>query len=277
MSLSAALLSGVLCAGPSPSIEVIEAGQPSRTLSLATLKRAEFTSADVQYRSTQVFRGVTLDALIDAAKPGFASDLVVLRFKNGMAVPFPFRKLALVRQLGAFVAFEVKVPESGAWSSGFPSVRKLGAEQRDGRPIVFEGNKVVVANGWHPSLPEGASPDASPWLYVDSLTSLEFVKSDVWNAQFTAKSDDALVKQGERLFHARCVFCHGVKKAGATWGWDLVVPVPMFEHRGPKSLWLHVKSRPADAPELGLMMPAFRDVTEPEGAALWKWMEAIAR
>lgn len=274
MSIVALVLSGVLSSG-APSLEVIEFDQPGRTLVLDKLPLVERTSNDVQYRGTRVFRGLTLDKLIDAAKPGFGSDLVVLRFKNGMVVPFPFRKLALVKQLDAFVALELKVDR--AWTSSSPSIGKAGAEERDRRPIVFGANKLVVANGWHPSLPEGASPDASPWLYVDSLSSMEFTTSDVWNAQFLAKSDDPQVKQGEKLFFGRCVFCHGVKKAGATWGWDFVVPVPLFQHRGPKSLWLHVKSRQADAPETGLMMPAFRDVTEADAAALWKWMEAIAR
>lgn len=266
----------VLCAGPAPgpSVEVWETGQAPTQLALRQLKVIEVTGEDAQYGGARTYRGVKLEALIAAAKPGWHLDVALLHFRNGMVVPVPFRQEALMRKLDVLVALEHKA--DGKWSAAFPQIPKPGAESRDRRPIVFEGNKVAAKTLFHPALPVDANDDASPWRYVDSLAGVEFVDGAAWNAQFSA-GDDATVKQGEALFLARCAFCHGVKKVGASWGWDLVEPIPLSEHRAPKSLWLHIKSRPADAPEAGLMMPAFRDVKEAEAAALWKWMAAIAK
>ena len=97
-----------------------------------------------------------------------------------------------------------------------------------------------------------------------------------WDAQFAA-GDSAQHAEGQRVFLSRCQFCHGVKKVGATFGWDFVEPIPVSQHRSAKSLALHVRSREGDAPEAGLMMPALRDVTEVEVTAVWKWMEAIGK
>ena len=266
----------VLCAAPpqGTTIDVWEKGAAPRAVALRGLPMVELTGDDAQYGGARTNRGVTLEALIAAAKPGWHLDTALLRFRNGMVVPVPFRQEALMRKLDLLVALELKT--DGKWSAEFPQIPKPGAESRDRRPIVFAGNKVVVRTLFHPALPVDANDDASPWRYVDSLSGVEFVDGAAWNAQFSA-GDDATVRQGEALFLGRCAFCHGVKKVGASWGWDLVEPIPLSEHRAPKSLWLHIKSRPADAPEAGLMMPAFRDVKEADAAALWKWMAAIAK
>lgn len=261
------LLATTLCAQAGTTVEAFERGSATRkTLDLNAQPPTEHTQQDVQYGRVETYRGVPLDTLIAQAGPEKKFDLVILHFKNGMAVPLPFRDAALMKALSPLVAVAPK----------FPSLKKKGAPQRDSRPLEFEGNKLVVSALTHPMLPPGATEDASPWRHVDSLVSLEFVVAARYYAQFTVKGS-AEVKKGEQLFVARCQYCHGVKKVGASYGWDFVEPIPIVEHRKPGSLWLHIISREEDAPEQGLMMPAFKDVTKADAAALWKWLEAIAK
>lgn len=240
---------------------------------LAKASATEVSRKDAQTGLTQTFRGVTLEALILEAAPAPALDLVVLHFQNGMAVPLPFRDEETMKALDPLVALAVKTKEG--WSTAFPPLAKRDSGARDSRPIAFEGNKLVVGALTHPYQPK-ANEEASPWLHVDTLTGLEFAVASAWDAQFTA-GDAAPLKEGQRVFLSRCQFCHGVKRVGASYGWDFVDPIPITQHRTAKSLALHVRSREGDAPEKGLMMPALRDVSEAQVAAVWKWVEALAK
>jgi mono/diheme cytochrome c family protein len=240
---------------------------------LAKAPQTEASRKDAQTGATQTFRGVTLEALIREAAPAPALDLVVLHFQNGMAVPLPFRDEATLKALDPLVALAVKTKDG--WVSAFPPLAKKDSGARDTRPITFEGNKLVVASLAHPYQPKAAD-EASPWQHVDSLTGLEFAVASAWDAQFAA-GDAAPLKEGQRVFLSRCQFCHGVKRVGASYGWDFLDPLPITGHRTAKSLALHVRSREGDAPEKGLMMPALRDVTEAQVAAVWKWVEALSK
>jgi mono/diheme cytochrome c family protein len=262
--LSAVLLFGVQ-AFAEPVVQTWIRGDAKRpVVDLAKAPIVEVTRVDAQTGLTTALRGVKLEVLIAQSAPGPSLDVVVLHFRNGMVVPLPFRDEAVMKRLDPLVAL-----------GAFPPLPKRGAGDRDRRPITFEGNKLVVASLVHPLQPK-AHQESSPFLHVDSLIGLEFAVAAAWDAQFAA-GESAHIKQGQRVFLGRCQFCHGVKKVGASFGWDFVDPLPLSQHRSARSLALHVKHREGDAPEAGLMMPALRDVTEAEVTAVWTWMEAIGR
>lgn len=272
--LTAVLVVVALPVVAEPTVQTWVRGDRLRpSVDLAKAPQVEVTRKDAQTGATQTFRGVTLQALIDQAAPGATLDLVVLHFQNGMVVPLPFRDDAVMKQLDPLVATALKAKDG--WTPGFPPLPKRDSGARDTRPITFEGNKLVVASLVHPLQPK-AVDEASPFLHVDTLTGLEFAVSAAWDAQFSA-GDAAPLKEGQRVFLTRCQFCHGVKKVGASFGWDFVDPIPVSEHRTAKSLALHVRSREGDAPEKGLMMPPLRDVTEAEVKSVWSWIQAIGK
>lgn len=267
-------LSMSLAALADPVVETWVRGDKLRpVVDLAKAPQTEVTRKDAQTGATQTFRGVTLESLIQQAAPAPALDLVILHFRNGMVVPLPFRDDTTLQALAPLVALAVKSEDR--WVTRFPPLAKKDSAARDTRPITFEGNKLVVASLAHPFQPK-AVEEASPWQHVDSLTGLEFAVASAWDAQFSA-GDAAPLKEGQRVFLSRCQFCHGVKRVGASHGWDLLDPIPITELRTSKSLALHVRSREGDAAEKGLMMPALRDVTEAQVAAIWKWVAALAK
>jgi mono/diheme cytochrome c family protein len=245
-----------------------------------SLSLVERELVDPQYGGrTARYRGVELQALLERFAPGKSEDTAVLHFDNGMRVPVPFRDAAAMSKLGIFVARQVELAGAGGeprrWTELFPPLGKAGAEQRDRRPITFHGNKLVVRTLWHPAVDPRAQPHFSPWQHVDSLAGIELVKKAAYDRQFRARAPAAA--RGQAVFAGRCEFCHGVRDVGATYGWDFASPVPLHKHRDAQNLVLHVRYRELDAPEKGLMMPSFPELTEKDVAALWTWMEAIAR
>jgi mono/diheme cytochrome c family protein len=233
---------------------------------------------DLQYGKTLKFRGVELSTLLDKVRATEGEDLALLHFVNGMVIPIRLFDGEAQRRMNVFVAFEVsgkEEPFTSEFSRVFPPVAKAGAEKRDRRPIRFEGNKVVVAGGWHPQVAPNAAARFSPWKYVDSLEGIELAQERAYVNGFRAASKEGA--SGFEVFQGRCQFCHGVRNVGAKYGWDFVEPVPLSQHRSPKSLALHVRYREGDAPERGLMMPAFPELKDQDLQAVWTWVNLLAK
>lgn len=231
---------------------------------------------DAQYGASHAFRGVALASAIASFAPDPSLDVAILHFANGMAVPIPFRDAAAMKRLDPFIARGMETHAKGPVRAAFfTDIRRKGTSE-DPRPIVFSGNKLVVAVLWHPSVAAAAQPAFSPWRHVDTLTSIELVASRAYYGQFDV-GGGAWAERGLALYKESCQFCHGVRKVGAQFGWDFVEPTPIYSYRKPtRNLFLHVAYKPLDAAERGLMMPAMRFMSEPDAALLWQWLKAVA-
>jgi len=240
---------------------------------LSRLPQEERTLVDAQLGETHKYRGVPLQAILEAAPPGAEPDLLLLHFRNGMLVPLPFRDAKAMARLDVFVALAVEAEAGGkkAFTSDFPPLRKKGAEDRDSRPIFFDGNKVVVKTRWLPATGLDGPDAFSPWAHVDRLDGVEYVKAAAWRKQF-AVGDEATQK-GLDVFLSRCAFCHGLRKVGADYGWDFVDPIPIASIRPAGALVLHARYREGDAPERGLMMPSIKEFSDADAKLLWKWLK----
>ena len=248
----------------------------SQRVDLDKVALVEGKRFDAQYGGPRAVRGVALASLIDGFAPDASLDLAILHFANGMAVPIPFRDADAMKRLDPFVARGMEASPGGPVRTGFfPDIRRKGATE-DPRPIVFSGNKVVVAVLWHPAVAAAAQPAFSPWRHTDTLTGIELVAASPYYRQFDAGGGD-FVPQGQAVFQQSCQFCHGVRKVGAKFGWDFVDPAPIWTvHRPAKNLFLHVAYKPLDAAERGIMMPAMRFMSQDDAGLLWRWLKAAA-
>lgn len=289
-------VSGAIClplgaeaAKPAPPVSAVEiwerGGGPaqgdeaprarSQWLNLDMLPLVEVERMDAQYGGVRAFRGISLAAVITRFAPDASLDLAILHFANGMAVPVPFRDAAVMKRIDPFLARGMETHRKGSIRAGFfPDIPKKGAAA-DARPITFSSNKVVVAEGWHPSVTASAQK-FSPWAHVDTLASIELVAAAPYYRQFDV-GGDASIRWGFALYRESCQFCHGARKVGAKFGWDFVEPAPIYSLRKPSTnLLYHVAYKPLDAAERGLMMPAMSFMTENDAAVLWQWLHAIA-
>jgi mono/diheme cytochrome c family protein len=248
----------------------------AQSLNLDLLPLADSERFDAQYGARHNFRGIALANVIASFAPDPSLDVAILHFANGMAIPIPFRDAAAMKRLDPFIARGMETHPKGAVRAAFfTDIRRKGTTD-DPRPVVFSGNKVVVAVLWHPAVADAAQPAFSPWRHVDTLTSIELVASRPYYAQFDVGGGEWAAR-GLALYKESCQFCHGVRKVGAQFGWDFVEPTPIYSYRKPtRNLFLHVAYKPLDAAERGLMMPAMRFVSEPDAALLWQWLKAVA-
>lgn len=241
---------------------------------LSAKPKVEVTREDVQYPGEKLkYRGVYLRSLLDAMERHGRSDLVLLHFANGMAVPLPIDDLELFKTLDPFVATELKVND--LWLSTFPMITKQGAETRDVRPLKFGKNKLVVATKVHPFTTKASQDDGfTPFFFCDSLIGIEFVREAEWYKQFDLGRTDG-EKAGFTVFKSHCQYCHSVREVGGRYGIDFIKPNPVVERIGVQGLYLHVRYRDRDAPEKGQMMPFFRDVTKDDVTALHAWLTLL--
>ncbi len=282
------LLSGAALAGPAVAAEpppgqliklwvrtTNEADRRVVTVDLATKPKTETAIRnDIQYSGVPAkYRGVPLRSLLDAMERTNRSDLVLLHFFNGMSVPLPIDDLELLKTLDPFVATEMQV--NGAWLSAFLPVTKKDAEQRDVRPLKFQGNKLVVATRLHPFTSKASQDDGfSPFFFADTLTGIEFVRSENWYKQFDLGTTPA-EKAGFATFKSHCQFCHAVRQVGGRYGIDFMQPTPVVKRLGVQALFLHVRYRDLNAAETGQMMPFFRDLTKDDVAEVFAWLQAV--
>lgn len=240
-------------------------------LELEALKQVRRSMNDVQYERKETYVGLPLRSVLKLYTPSNHDDMAILHFENGMLIPVPLDDSTLTR-LDAFVALQI-CSSSTTCDNSFREIEResIFSSSPDPRPIKFSWNKIVVPTPWHPDVPGERAKIFSPWRHVDSLSGIEFVNEVAYRRQF-ALGDEV----GEQVFAARCQYCHGVRQVGATFGWDFVTPLPIYEKRGPDNLLNHVKYPKALAFKMGLLMPVQKDVTETEIQALWRWMKRAA-
>jgi hypothetical protein len=248
----------------------------SQSVDLDRLPLVDGQRFDAQYGASHAFRGISLESVIGSFAPDPTLDVAILHFANGMAVPVPFRDAGAMKRLDPFIARGMETHGKGPVRAGFfTDIRRKGATE-DPRPIMFSGNKLVVAVLWHPAVAAAAQPAFSPWRHTDTLTSIELVASRPYYGQFDV-GGGTWAERGFALYKESCQFCHGVRKVGAQFGWDFVEPTPIYSYRKPtRNLFLHVAYKPLDAAERKLMMPAMRFMSEPDAALLWQWLKAVA-
>src|SRR3954471_4687157 len=156
----------------------------SQSLNLDSLPLVDSQRFDAQYGAGHAFRGIALANVIGSFAPDPSLDLAILHFANGMAVPVPFRDVSAMKRLDPFIARGMEThPKGPVRAAFFPDIRRKGATE-DPRPIVFSGNKVVVAVLWHPAVAADSQPAFSPWRHTDTLTSIELVASRPYYSQF---------------------------------------------------------------------------------------------
>jgi mono/diheme cytochrome c family protein len=231
---------------------------------------------DAVYRRDLAFRGVSLPTLLASLSPPASSDLALLHFANGMAIPLPFRDLKVIARLDPWIARSCRTKNDVKLPTGtFPSLTRKNSIYLDVPTTKFVGNKVVVAERWHPALPESAKDVFSPWQHADSLVGVEFIQSRPYYDQFDVGSaPDA--KAGFEIFKQTCGFCHGARKVGAKFGWDMVEPLPLYQYRpSGRRLHDHVAFRPFDAVNRNVMMPALKFMSQEDAGKVWLWLKAI--
>lgn len=243
-----------------------------KTLDLTQFKMQKRTMHDAQYDREVTYKGVPLTQILSSYKPNDHDNMVILHFDNGMAIPIMLNPDVLSR-LDPFLALEICENKNECVTS-FPSISKdeVYGLSDDPRPLTFTWNKLVVSKAWHPAVPASKIGIFSPWRHADSLAGVEFVNASAYYRQFEFGRG-----AGERVFTARCQFCHGIRNIGARYGWDYATPLPIYEKRSPEHLLNHVKYPKVLAKKKGLMMPTQDDVTLPEMQALWQWMKVGAK
>ena len=156
----------------------------AQSVNLDTLPLVDSQRFDAQYGASHAFRGIALANVIASFAPDPALDVAILHFANGMAVPIPFRDAAVMKRLDPFIARGMETHAKGPVRAAFfTEIRRKGSTE-DPRPIVFSGNKLVVAVLWHPAVAAAAQPAFSPWRHTDTLTSIELVASRPYYGQF---------------------------------------------------------------------------------------------
>jgi mono/diheme cytochrome c family protein len=240
-------------------------------ISLEEFPLESFERVDPQYQKKYTFSGFPVQALIDKARPPASADLALLHFSNGMIIPLPFRDGGAMKRLEPMLARSVNYRGKEV---ALPPVTRKAREYVDIAAVRFAGNKVVVAESWHPML-AADTKGWSPWLQAASLVAIEFVSAKPYYAQFDmGKSAD--VHAGFQIFKEACQFCHGARNVGAKHGVDFVEPLPVFQWKGsPRKLYWHLAFRRLDAPERNQMMPALKYMTEADAGKLWLWLEAL--
>jgi mono/diheme cytochrome c family protein len=255
--------------------QYLDASAPARvrvvSVALDRVATHEVTRADAQYdKTSRTYRVVDVDELLRNYAAPINCDVALLHFDNGMVIPLPFRDHAAMERLHPAVARAMY--RDGKWGTSFPSIAKKDTEV-DARPIRFDGNKLVVADSWHPDVAATAGESFSPWLHADSLYGIELVAGAAYLAQLDV---DDMARPGFALFRQSCQFCHGARNVGAAFGWDFVDPLPIFQYRKTNvSLYYHVHYRASNKGERGLMMPPLAFITEDDAGALLKWLQAV--
>ncbi|MCK6548721.1 hypothetical protein L6R52_22950 [Myxococcota bacterium] len=229
--------------------------------------------ADVQFGQTHDFEGLALDTVLERFRKKLGkTNRILLHFVNGMIIPVQMPGDG--ERTGIFIARSIRV--GADYSTSFPDVPKKEGLVPAPQPVTFVGNKVVVEDGAHPLQPSSAVATFSPWVYVDSLEGIELVDGKAYDRQFEVDKASEEVTRGMTTFLGRCQYCHGVREIGATYGWDFVVPNPIFTYKDAAALLTHVKLPAARDAKSAKAMPGQKDAEGPEIQELWSWAKAIS-
>lgn len=225
---------------------------------------------DVQYGRKRAYMGAPLIAVIDAYKHRGAAQFAILHFDHGIQVPI---RISDIKRQSLFLATEACQTRPSDCKTAFEAVERhdVYGSDKDPRPLNFSWNKLVVSKRWHPGTRTEEPTGFMPWTHTGTLTGIELADEAAYNKQFVVGTSG-----GEQIFQKRCQYCHGVRSVGASFGWDFVSPLPLFEKRPVDSLLNHVKYRKAMAPKLGIQMPPQKDFEPEEVDMLWQWMRDVA-
>ena len=154
-----------------------------------------------------------------------------------------------------------------------PQINRRVDSYVDVKPIVFTGNKLAV----RARLAQSGEGDAAftPWSLVDTLVSVELVNGAAYYRQF-AVDDSAEALEGLKVFQQACQSCHGVRKLGASFGWDFVQPEPVVARSKFGRLFFHIRYRATSEVLRGAQMPVVDSVSEEAARKLYVWLEGIA-
>ncbi len=230
----------------------------------------ELQRTDPHQGTTERYKGFHLATLLERYAPPKSVDLALLRFANGVIIPVPFRDGPAMRRIDPFVARTLFVKDH--WTSTFPPMRRGDPPEADARPLVFAGNKVVVADQRHPYVPPASQRSFSPWAHADTLVGIELVGEQAYLAQLAVGDDP----RGPTVYREGCGFCHSVRGVGATLAPDLAEPVPLSAYYKNRELFHRVRSRPADAAARGLAMPPLPAFVPADANALRTWLRLTA-
>ena len=211
-----------------------------KTVDLDTLPQTEGARADVQYGSNAFYRGVALADVIQKYAPPMGADLALCTFTTAWSCRCRSAKRGRWR-LAPLIAVSRKSREDAPYVAEFPPVNKSVDGYADIRQVSFAGNKLVVSDRWHPDLKEGASANFSPWTSTGSLTGIEFVEGSAYYRQFVPSPEH---RPGLIVFQQTCQFCHGVRKVGASYGWDYASPAAAHTYRSDPSKAVHAHRLP---------------------------------
>lgn len=243
----------------------LEAGEVNHTM-------VQGRMIDFQTQSRTFYRGYPLENVIGAYKAEKGLDVALLHFSNNMIIPVPSQPTdPYYKKVRAILAVETSA-DGKSWTRNFqPLSRKDDfLFRKDPMPITFTKNKMVVSGE---PIPHSEGQRFSPWHYVASLESIEFVNSAAYYGQFAVQNDKA-VQSGLTVYRQRCQYCHSARQVGAGFGWDYVKPLPIYEKRTPDNIYTHVRYEKLD--KMSTAMPAQTDFTKENAEHLWKWMKAVA-
>lgn len=244
-----------------------------QTVDLDRLPQKTEQRDDVQYGSSAYYRGVALGDILSRYVAPPSTDLALLHFHNGVIIPLPFRDMKTMNRVAALIALSRSTKAEGPFNPALPPVNKSVEGFADVRQVAFEGNKIVVRDGWHPELSEAALANFTPWRLTGSLTGIEFVDGTAYYRQFVPTAE---VRPGFEIFRHNCQFCHGVQKVGASFGWDYAMPLPLHTYRSTEQkLYMHIAYR-VEYKATWQQMPALKHVSQAEAGLLWQWMRAVA-
>ncbi len=242
-----------------------------RKLILDNKKQQRVKMNDVQYEAmvdVTGYRFTDLAAMNDFAKHG---DTALLHFGNGMVIPHSLSDTAYNTQLDLFVACGYF---DGGRAAPFPRADRSVPEYRDPKPVTFRQNKIVVKTKMHPLHQYPDRSGFTPWRHADSLVAIEIVTMVPYFAQF-APSDQSL-GDGLGVYMSRCQYCHGLRKIGASFGWNFTGPWPLHVRRDVDSLLAQVKNDNPRAFETGSVMPHQKDISLTEVQSLWKFVRHMS-
>lgn len=244
------------------------------TVNLEKQKLVEKELYDAQLEQKYKFRGVDLSTLMDLYKKDGVEDLALLHFDNGIIIPYRYSDVEVYSRLKPFIATAYKETNSKDWKTAFPKLPRMKEREKDPLAIFFDGNKIVVSELWHPSVPP-QEKSFNPWRFVSALTEIEFVNKEAYYKQFEVGKSPFKFESGLNVFKARCQYCHGVQMVGANFGWDYVSPIKLYQLRNAKKLYRHVRYEKQDRFFRGIQMPNQESITEKEVDDLWEWLKAV--
>ncbi|SMF11370.1 c-type cytochrome [Pseudobacteriovorax antillogorgiicola] len=223
---------------------------------------------DVQYQKKSDYQGYYLSHLLKSYDSN--KDTALLHISNGMRVPIP---MALIQDhsFDPFIAVKMIGPKGNP--QPFPKLMRKDSRFNDPRPLVFTTNKLVISHDRVPLKDHRAG--LNPFRFTTSLEAIEMINYKSWLKQFSVNSSPE-TDIGLKIFASRCQYCHGVRSVGATFGWDFVEPLAIYQKRSPENLLLHVKFQKMDAVPRGLLMPPQFDFSPHESKALWQWLKNSA-